>query len=89
MKYLKGYTKNRLKGISFSAYITYTEALGGDFVDSNTTKYLYPMIEHPVSGAFALSVSEEYEQYLDEGYEEELVTTETMTTDGWFATPEE
>jgi len=88
MKYLKGYTKNRLKGISFSAYITYTEALGGDFVDSNTTKYLYPMIEHPVSGAFALSVSEENEQYLDEGYEEELVTEATMTIDGWFPVEE-
>ena len=89
MKYLRGYTKNRSKGISFSSYITYTETLNGVFIDSDVTKYLYPLIEHPVSGAFALAISEEHEQYLDEGYEEELVTEATMTTDGWFATPEE
>ena len=85
MNYLKGYSKNRLKGISFCAYITLCDALGTAFVDSNATKYLLPLIENPTNGAFALEVSAENQQYLEEDYIPELVSQVTMTADGWFA----
>ena len=84
MNYLKGYTKNRLKGISFAAYITQCDVLGTAFVDSNTTKYLLPLIEHPTLGTFALEVSADNQQYLDADYIEELVAQATMDADGWF-----
>lgn len=85
MNYLKGYTKNRLKGISFAAYITQCDTLGTPFVDSNTTKYLLPLLEHPTLGTFALEVSADNQQYLDADYIEELVAQATMDADGWFA----
>jgi hypothetical protein len=88
MNYLKGYSKNRLKGISFAAYITQCDTLGTPFVDSNTTKYLLPLLEHPTLGTFALEVSADNQQYIDADYIEELENEAEMTAAGWFAEEE-
>jgi hypothetical protein len=85
MKYLKGYSKNRLLGISFSAYLSQTEALHGVFDSANQTKFLLKLIEHPLNlSVCALEVKPEDEQYLDEDYQAELVDYDTMNGMGWF-----
>lgn len=82
MEYLKGYTKNTLKGISFSAYLNMCEALGNEYIDYNTTKYAYPMIQHQKTGEYALQVNDK--SYLDVEYQAKLVDESVMDTDGWF-----
>jgi hypothetical protein len=85
MKYLKGYSKNRLLGISFSAYLSQTEELHGAFDASNETKFLLGLIEHPLTnGTYALEIKPEYEKYIDSDYQTELVEYSIMNGMGWF-----
>jgi hypothetical protein len=83
MQYLKGYTKSRLLGIAHEAYCEACQ----DYDTNNVTKYSYPLIQHPITGEYAL-VIEDKSQLPEPPFWSHLVEKETMIADGWFEVEE-
>ena len=79
MQYLKGYTKARLLGISHESYASSCQ----DYDLSNVTKYMYPLIQHPITEEYALVIEDK--SYLPEPpFWSQLVDEETMISEGWI-----